>query len=288
MTSPTNAEIASVLERIAELLEAQGANIHRVRAYRSGAESVRTADGSVAEMAASGGERALLELPAIGEGLARLIARYVERGRSELLARLQGKVSPEDLFKQVPGIGETLARRIAEQLDIETLQELEQAARDGRLARVDGFGQDRVQAVRLSLAGLLSGAAQQKASGANGSARGEQPTVPALLEIDKLYRRRAEAGDLKTIAPKRFNPEGEAWLPIMHEEREGWSLTALYSNTARAHELDKTHDWVVLYYERNEHEGQATVVTETHGPLAGKRVVRGRESECEAYYGKRG
>jgi len=288
MTSPTNAEIARVLERIAELLEAQDANLHRVRAYRNGAETVRAAEESVAEMARAGGVEALTELPAIGEGLGRLIARYVRRGRSELLARLQGKVSPEDLFMEVPGIGETLAHRIAENLDIQTLQELEQAAHDGRLAQVDGFGQDRVQAVRVSLAGLLSGAAQRRIRRATDGKQGEQPTVAALLEIDELYRRRAGAGDLKTIVPKRFNPEGEAWLPIMHEEREGWSFTALYSNTARAHELDKTHDWVVIYYERNGHEGQATVVNETNGPLAGKRVVRGRESECEAHYAKGG
>ncbi len=55
---------------------------------------------------------------------------------------------------------------------------------------------------------------------------------------------------------------------------------ALFSNTARAHELGRTGDWVVLFYERNGDSGQCTVVTETRGPLAGRRVVRGRESEC--------
>ena len=54
----------------------------------------------------------------------------------------------------------------------------------------------------------------------------------------------------------------------------------LFSNTARAHELGRTRDWVVIYfYDGDHHEGQCTVVTETHGPLAGKRVVRGREAE---------
>ena len=48
----------------------------------------------------------------------------------------------------------------------------------------------------------------------------------------------------------------------------------------RAHQLGHTHDWVVLFYERNGDEGQCTVVTETRGPLGGRRVVRGRESEC--------
>ncbi|NIW87025.1 MAG: DNA-binding protein, partial [Gammaproteobacteria bacterium] len=83
------------------------------------------------------------------------------------------------------------------------------------------------------------------------------------------------------IAPLRFNPTNEAWLPILHTTRDHWHFTVLFSNTARAHELDRTRDWVVIYYYDDHHqEGQHTVVTETRGPLAGKRVVRGRESEC--------
>ena len=63
-----------------------------------------------------------------------------------------------------------------------------------------------------------------------------------------------------------------------------WTFSP-YSNTARAHQLGRTHDWVVLYYYDGDHqEGQHTVVTETHGPLEGQRVVRGRESECSGYY----
>jgi len=107
-----------------------------------------------------------------------------------------------------------------------------------------------------------------------------RPDVATLLAIDADYREGAAQDSLRRIAPRRFNPEGEAWLPILHAEKEGWHVTALFSNTARAHKLGRTHDWVVLFYERNGDEGQCTVVTETHGPLAGRRVVRGRESEC--------
>jgi putative hydrolase len=59
----------------------------------------------------------------------------------------------------------------------------------------------------------------------------------------------------------------------------------MFSNTARAHELRKTQDWVVIYYyDDHQQEGQHTLVTETHGPLQGQRVVRGREAECRRYY----
>jgi hypothetical protein len=98
--------------------------------------------------------------------------------------------------------------------------------------------------------------------------------------VDAEYRRLAEADALRKITPRRFNPERQAWLPILHTERAGWSFTALYSNTARAHELGRTRDWVVVYCERDGHEGQCTVVTEFQGPKRGRRVVRGREQEC--------
>ncbi len=209
----------------------------------------------------------------------------MRRGRSNLLERLKGEVDRTELFRQVPGIGEELARRIAEDLKVSTLEELEQAAHDGRLRGVKGFGPERVRNVRVSLAGMLSTFAQRRRRRAGGEEESEdEPSVEMLLDVDEEYRRKAEAGRLRKIAPKRFNPAGEAWLSILHTERCGWDFTALFSNTKRAHELNRTDDWVVLYYERNGQEGQATVVTETRGPLEGKRVVRGREFECQRYY----
>jgi hypothetical protein len=116
-----------------------------------------------------------------------------------------------------------------------------------------------------------------------------QPDVEVLLDVDREYRERAAAGELRLIAPKRFNPSGEAWLPILHARRGDWSFTALFSNTRKAHDLDRVRDWVVLYFHGDhDREDQCTVVTEHRGPLTGRRVVRGRERECEAYYDRVG
>lgn len=113
----------------------------------------------------------------------------------------------------------------------------------------------------------------------------EDPDIELLLDVDREYRNGAAAGRLPTIAPRRFNPEGKAWLPVLHARRGDWHFTALFSNTARAHELGRVHDWVVIYAEdRDHHEHQYTVVTPPGGPLAGRRVVRGREAECRAWY----
>jgi DNA polymerase (family X) len=142
--------------------------------------------------------------------------------------------------------------------------------------------------VREALAGMLARSTRRRArrlralDAAPAEEAAARPRVQTLLAVDADYRRRAAAGELRTIAPKRFNPGRRAWLPVMHAERDGWSFTALFSNTARAHELGTTGDWVILYYERDGDEDQCTVVTERHGPLAGRRVVRGRESECAA------
>jgi hypothetical protein len=90
------------------------------------------------------------------------------------------------------------------------------------------------------------------------------------------------------IAPRRFNPKGEAWLPVMKVERDGWEMRVLFSDTRRAHRLGRTRDWGVIYYDRNGEHGQATVVTARSGSLEGERAVRGREAECRVYYdGKR-
>ncbi|MEJ2351467.1 MAG: helix-hairpin-helix domain-containing protein [Anaerolineales bacterium] len=285
-TQPANSEIAGILEEIADLLETQDANPFRVRAYRQGARSVQESQKSIADLVRHGGRQALTRLSGIGSGLAGTIEEYVQTGRSSQLDRLRGEVSPADLLRKVPGIGPELSRRISAQLDIHTLEELERAAHDGRLEEVGGFGPKRIEAVQASLAGILSQSAQrrsrQRVSGLDMPEK--EPDVATLLDVDKEYRRKAGAGHLRKIAPKRFNPENEAWLPILHAERGPWNFTVLYSNTARAHELNRVYDWVVIYYDRDGQESQCTVVTETHGPLEGRRVVRGREAECREYY----
>jgi len=117
--------------------------------------------------------------------------------------------------------------------------------------------------------------------------RGIAAAIIEMVATGRCSRLDRLRGELALITPRRFNPEGEAWLPVLHTQRGGWHFSALYSNTARAHELGHTRDWVVVYYyDHDHHEHQCTVVTEFRGPLRGKRVVRGREGECGDFYGK--
>lgn len=279
-----NAAVATTLERVADLLEAQGANPYRPRAYRTAAQNVRTLPRAVHEIYEAEGRRGLEALPGVGESIASAIEELVRSGRLRRLDRLQGELGPEELFTSLPGIGHDLAHRIHETLGVETLEDLEVAAHDGRLERVPGFGPRRVRGVRDALASLLREAARRRVHETPRAAAERPPTVATLLDVDADYRRRAEQGSLRRIAPRRFNPERRVWLPIYHTEGGGWSLTAMYSNTARAHALGTTKDWVVVFFEKDGYEGQATVVTERQGPLRGRRVVRGRESECARHY----
>jgi len=226
------------------------------------------------------GAAALAELPAIGVGLASAIAEMAATGHLSRLERLRGGVDPEGLLQSVPGIGASLAHLLHERLHIGTLEALEIAAYDDRLEQLPGIGPRRAAAIRANLAALLGRVDRPREP-----SRLEIPAVAQILDVDRQYRRDAAAGKLPLIAPRRFNPEHKAWLPVLHTERSPWHFTALFSNTARAHELGRTRDWVVLYYHDDDHrEAQRTVVTETHGPLTGRRVVRGHEGDCAAYY----
>ncbi len=287
LASADNATIAQTLERVADLLEAQEANPYRPRAYRAAADTVRTHPRPMREILEEGGAKALRELPAIGDSIAAAIEEILKTGRLRRLDHLRGELGPEELFTSVPGIGRDLAQRIHQSLGVDSLEALEVAANDGRLARVRGFGPRRVLGVRTALASLLKEDARRRASDTTRTARpatGRPPTVATLLDVDADYRTRAEKGRLRKIAPRRFNPNREAWLPIYHTEGGAFSFTVMYSNTARAHALGTTHDWVVIFYEKDGEEGRVTVVTEHLGRLRGRRVVRGREEECARHY----
>jgi putative hydrolase len=282
MSSSINQTVVDQLLEIADLLQQQQANPFRVNAYRKAAETILSLDTDLDALVEDKGIGGLTVLPHIGKGIATAIYEIVATGRSSRLQGLRGSLDPEKLFQTIPGVGPELAKHIHDELQVDTLESLEMAAYDGRLDKVEGVGLRRASAIRAALAQMLGRKAHPRAHGPQ-----NEPSVETLLDVDLEYRAKAEADKLPTIAPKRFNPQGESWLPILHTIRGEFHFTALYSNTARAHQLHRTKDWVVLYfYDNHHHEYQHTVVTETHGALIGKRVVRGREPECLEYYAR--
>ncbi|MGZ5071683.1 MAG: helix-hairpin-helix domain-containing protein [Usitatibacter sp.] len=273
-----NRRVAEWLREASHLLYAQGASPYRVSAYRNAADAIARLPRDVRFIFETQGVRGLDAIPKVGLGIASAIAEMLLTGRWAQLDRLRGATEPETLFRSVPGMGPALARRIHEKMHIDTLEALEAAASDGRLEGVQGVGARRAAALRAALGTMLGRVAPPDRAA-------QDPPVDVILDVDREYREKARAGQLRRIAPHRFNPDNEAWLPVLHTQRGPWHFTALYSNTALAHRLDRMRDWVVVYYYDGEHvERQCTVVTEPSGILVDRRVVRGREADCRAHY----
>lgn len=253
MSAQANEDVARALGTIAGLLEAQGASARRVSRWRAAAGAILDSPRRLSTTFAAGGLPALEAMPAIGRALAAPVAEILATGRSRLMDRLRGVVPAVDAG-QLPGVGPVLARRVRVMLGIDTLEELEEAARDGRLLPLRGFGGRRVEALAELVATRL---------GRRGRPRPLPPPVALLLDIDRRFREMASGGEHS----------------VLHEEREGWEFTALYANTPVAIQRGMLRDWVAIYHERDGDEGMVMVVTETANARAGSRVVRGRELE---------
>jgi DNA polymerase (family 10) len=275
-----NQQIAGSLEEVSRILSEQGANRFRVQAYVHAADALRTLQEPVADLLTREGLEGLEKIPGVGDTIAQVIRDIVLHGKSGMLERLRGESDPIAQLASVPGIGKNTAWKLHEELGIETLQELEAAAHDGRLEKLAGIGMKRLSGIRDTLAQRLGRLLKPRSF----HPLSADPPIAEILDVDRQYREDASAGKISLIAPKRFNPTGEAWLPVMHTMRGPRHYTALYSNSAHAHDLGKTHDWVVLFYDGDGTERQCTVITSTFGPLQGRRIVRGREAECEHFY----
>lgn len=275
-----NIDIAGRLDEVANIFGEQGANRFRVQAYRRAANVLRRLPRSVADIFKCEGIEGLEKVPGVGASIARSIRDVLLHGRLAMLDRLRGESEAIAVLASVPGIGKKFARRFHDDLGIETLEDLEVAAHDGRIEKYPGIGAKRLAGIRDSLAQRL-GRIRRRATSTRPL---RVPSVSELLDVDFEYREKAKAGTLAQIAPRRFNPEGESWLPILHTVRSGRHYTALFSNTARAHEQGKTDDWVLLFCDNGDMEHRFTVITSEFGRLQGQRIVAGREAECERYY----
>ena len=136
----TNADIAAAFEHVADLLEYEGQNAFRIRAYRTAARTIGTLVEPLAGVRGDPNRR-LTDLDGIGADLAAKIEVLLDTGRLPLLDELQARV-PAVAFElmRVPGLGPKKAKSLVDQLGIGSLQELEAACREGRVAGLKGFG----------------------------------------------------------------------------------------------------------------------------------------------------
>lgn len=200
-----NSEIAAMFDHVADLLEVQDANPFRVRAYRNAADTIRDQSRSVASMVEEGED--LSELPDIGEDLAGKIGEMVRTGNLPLLDELSEDV-PEAIVEatRIPGIGPKRARALFEALDLGSIDDLKTAAKEGRIADIEGFG-DKTEAKILEE--LERGDITERRFRLDIAEDFAEPLVAWIREIDGVdraeiagsYRRRKETvGDLDILA----------------------------------------------------------------------------------------
>jgi DNA polymerase (family 10) len=134
-----NAAIARHLEEMADLLAVQGANRFRIRAYRTAAQTINSLPHAVASLVEEGAD--LTDLPGIGKDIAGKIEEIVRTGSLEQLEDLKQQTSPDlaDVLN-LPGLGAKRVQTLHETLGITSQEELQQAAREGRIRDIPGFG----------------------------------------------------------------------------------------------------------------------------------------------------
>ncbi|HQR23347.1 MAG TPA: DNA polymerase/3'-5' exonuclease PolX [Steroidobacteraceae bacterium] len=134
-----NAEIAAIFAELADLLEIREDNPFRIRAYRNAAQFIRGHGRSMSELVAAGAD--LSALPGIGKDLAAKIETIVSSGRLPLLELVRAKVpAPLVEMTRIEGLGPKRAKALYRALRIRSLEDLQRAARSGRIREIKGFG----------------------------------------------------------------------------------------------------------------------------------------------------
>jgi DNA polymerase (family X) len=149
-TLPKNAELADLLEVLADLLELDGADAFRLAAYRKAATRIREAAVPVAQLAVEG---KATRLSGIGTTIENKIVEYVETGDLSALAKLRDRL-PTGLVEvmHVPGLGPKTARKLWTELGVTSADDLRAAAEQGRLSELPGLGKKTEEKVLAALA----------------------------------------------------------------------------------------------------------------------------------------
>ena len=203
-----NADIAAIFGEIADLLEIDGANRFRVRAYRNAARTLGELGRDVRGMLEQGAD--LTELPGIGDDLAGKIREIVDTGRCATLDKLHRRIPHQvaELLK-LPGLGPKRVKALYHDLDISTVAQLQRAARDGRLRELHGFGPKTEQRLVEALAEHAAAPRRYKLAVAAQYAEAladylrQIPGVGEVVVAGSFRRMRETVGDLDLVVTTR-------------------------------------------------------------------------------------
>jgi DNA polymerase (family 10) len=201
----TNARIADVFDEIADLLEVQGANPFRVRAYRNASRTLRDLAEPVAAIVADG-QRKLTDIEGIGEDLADKCATLVKTGELPQLNELRQAVPQgvRDLLR-IPGLGPKKAAALHKELGITSLDELKTACQSGRVRELKGFGAKTEKMILEGISTAVSGQVRMLWAEADQAAKAVLAHLRTCPEVNEMevagsYRRGKETvGDLDVL-----------------------------------------------------------------------------------------
>src|SRR5437867_2434679 len=201
-----NIDYAHIFAEIADLLEIQGANPFRVRAYRNAARTLETLPQSVNSLLGEG-EKHLEDLPSIGKDLARKIVEIERTGELEFLSNLRQEVPPSLLeILRIPGLGAKRINQMWKSLGIISIDQLEAAAQSGKLDELRGFGETIKASVLKGIKEIRARSGRFRISEADAYVKTllqylKQSKGVVNLEPAGSYRRRCETvGDLDILA----------------------------------------------------------------------------------------
>ena len=199
-----NGEIADMFEQLADLLEIREENPFRIRAYRNAARVIRGHARSLSELVKEGAD--LEELPGVGKDLAEKIRTIVQTGEFPLLEQVRAKVpAPLVEMTQIEGLGPKRAKALYRALGIRSLEDLQRAARSGRIREIEGFGPKTEQLIGQRAARVASAERRFKLADAEDMVAplaGYFRSVEGVREVEvagSLRRRRDTVGDLDVL-----------------------------------------------------------------------------------------
>lgn len=213
-----NADIAVIFEEIADLLEIQGANPFRIRAYRNAARVVGELPQEVSRLLEKGED--LTQLPGIGDDLAGKIKEIADSGHCSLLDRLHTELPPAitELLK-IPGLGPKRVKALYHDLDVQTIEQLYRAARDGRIRALPGFGEKTENNILQAIEAHANQTQRFKLAMAAQYADALEKFLAAIPGVTKVtpagsYRRMRETvGDLDIlVAASAPNPVMQSFI----------------------------------------------------------------------------
>lgn len=207
-----NSEIAEIFYEIADLLEIEGANPFRIRAYRDAARTIEGHPRRINEMIKN--DESLQEIPGVGEDLADKIEEIVKTGNLVFYEKLLAR-TPQSLLKllDISGLGPKRVQQLYQELDITNIEELRAAIEEGKVADLDGFGPKTVDNI---LEALESDSFVEERTRLDIAEQFVEPLLQYLQEIESVgkvtvagsYRRRkATVGDLDIIATSEEGSE---------------------------------------------------------------------------------